>query len=757
MKYSFSQFILDTNKQELSANGSVISLSQQSYKLLVLFVESGDITLSKKLLIEKIWHDSYVTENSLDQSISKLRKALNSVIKNIYIKTDYGKGFVFIPAVTRLPNNQLGKFKYINLIGIPFVIILLFLFLKYYQNNQKPSGAVNPPKLALLLIIPSEKPDQDMSNQWLNTASVTFIDQLFKYSDNIALKNIGQKPKYLSKQEYINNQWEISPDLQIVTTQVSQQNDSYIVTLKVINKLQQQNTQSFNNQNLALAMRAASIWLAKLVDDSSSFNKISSLIPDDSYLIELYMRGLASYSKGEFDKAEKFFQLCIQELPSFYLARLQLAKVQSALGKQDKGLAILDTLSEVEMFPQIEIELQSVRGMIYNIQGKDELNKKLYLSVLDKYSGRNIHQLNDIKYNLSFTYTKLTQYDEALNTLSNLERSLTKKIDSEMLAKVIHKQSSILQKLGHIDMAQIAAEKSLVLFADLDDLLGEAKVYTTLARIANHQANYSESLQQLQQSLNICRSLDYQLGIGATLNEMIYVLMVKGQFTQALESNIEMQKIATDISYNAMLQSAKQFSVDISRLKKQWVKSEIYLKEHLQFAQDSNSKSALLKNKLLALDLYLDQGQTDHVKVLIDEVQKHIDTSHEIRLQPRLNKHLSNFYLLTQQNERGMTLLTSTKLLAKETKDGETLVEINNLLAEQYLLQNQPQKALSVLEESLEYKPMPYPFLLLKSKANSLLGHTLTAQDLANECKNLSNEWWSLEDERYLSSFKINI
>lgn len=64
---------------------------------------------------------------------------------------------------------------------------------------------------------------------------------------------------------------------------------------------------------------------------------------------------------------------------------------------------------------------------------------------------------------------------------------------------------------------------------------------------------------------------------------------------------------------------------------------------------------------------------------------------------------------------------------------------------------NQPQAVLAVLEDSFEYSPESYPFLLLKARANQQLGNHLQALDFANECKIRSNERWSLEDDRYLS------
>ena len=600
----------------------------------------------------------------------------------------------------------------------------------------------------------SNDEDENKDKPWLNQASGTFIDQLFGIADVANLKKIKEKPKYLDNKQYINNQWKISPELKVVTTHLVFKDSLYTLELSITDRLKHQNNQSFSNQSLSSTMTMASQWLVKQVGQSQNADKIISLIPDDSYVVELYMHGLSSIAKGEIEKANNYLQLCLSEMPDFHLARLQMAKVKSAQGKPQESLAILDTLSSSSVFEQMEIGIESIRGDIYDTQGKYKEARDLYVSVLDKYKKKDSLQLDDMRYNLSQTYRELAEYELALTELDVLQRKIDPFQNLELLAHVLQKQASILQHLGHIKQAQESALKSLEMFNQLEDLLGEAKLYITLARIATHQGDYTESVDHLEQALIINRSLEYKLGVGATLNELIYVLMVKGDFNKAWQANIEMKKIALEIDYTAMLQISIQYSEDISRAQKKFKAAEIYLQEHLQLAKASNNKRSLLKNKLLAIDLYLDQEKTDDILNLINAIQEYIDETKEIRLQPRINLHLARYYFLNNEVDKAVSLLHSSRELAKSTEDGETIIEINNLLAEHYVDSNQAQKALSVLEGSVEFKPLPYPYLLLKSKANNILGLYMKALDLANECKNTSNQWWSIDDDVYLD--KLN-
>ena len=751
MIYSFSKFTLNTHKKELFFDRELVNISSQHYQLLLHFVSNPGKVFSKDELIDFVWKGRVVTGNTIDQSISKLRKILNAERQDTYIRTAYGKGFIFEPKVEILEsvinnNSQKTRKKKVPVFILIAMAVVLFIGFYLFNKTQPTDKQTQKP---LLLIMSQVNESQD---GWLEQSSVKYMDQIMEYANFSDLKHYDNKPENQSRDQFINNQWKISPDLQVITIHVFQNDNLYTVELTLNNIQQQKSTQSFSHQNLASAIKSASEWIANKMDSQIDLEKIESLIPQNSHVIELYLQGLSNLAKGEIDKAGHFLQICIDEMPEFYLARLEMAKVYSAQGNQDKALALLDTLSQTKIFPQIEIDIATTRGDIYDTQGRYEAAKKLYLFTLEKYKGQSIPQLNEIRYNLSYTHTILNEYDEALEQLKTIVNETRQSQDFDLLAHVYQKQASIYQKLGYMSDAKTSADQSMKLFAKLQDVLGESKVYITLARISTHQSNYKESAQYLQHALRITKSLNYKLGIGATLNELIYVLMVQGHFTKALEFNQEMQKIAIEIDYNAMLQISKQYDMDINRQLQQWEKSKLFLKAHLELAKASNSNSALLKNKLLAMDLYLDQKITENVKALIDDVQKHIDESGELRLQPRLNKHLARYYFLIDKSEQALALLMSSRELAKNTEDGETLIEINNLLADYYIKKKEPNMALAVLEDSVEYEPLPYPFLLLKSKANFFLGNTLKALDYANECKSLANEWWTFEDDLYLNS-----
>ena len=72
-----------------------VELSKTEQRLLRLLVENRGITLSRAVLLDRIWTDGaeYVDENALSVTVKRLRDKLDAAR---YIKTVYGLGYVWV-------------------------------------------------------------------------------------------------------------------------------------------------------------------------------------------------------------------------------------------------------------------------------------------------------------------------------------------------------------------------------------------------------------------------------------------------------------------------------------------------------------------------------------------------------------------------------------------------------------------------------------------------------------------------------------
>ncbi|WP_245283892.1 winged helix-turn-helix domain-containing protein [Bradyrhizobium sp. Cp5.3] len=99
----FAGFVLDQQRAELSgADGTPIKLRPKTFEMLRLFATSGGRVLSKQELMEAVWPNVHVGEDSLFQCIRELRTALGDERRQM-IKLASGGGYLLTAEVQAEP------------------------------------------------------------------------------------------------------------------------------------------------------------------------------------------------------------------------------------------------------------------------------------------------------------------------------------------------------------------------------------------------------------------------------------------------------------------------------------------------------------------------------------------------------------------------------------------------------------------------------------------------------------------------------
>ena len=100
--YSFGPFQLDSAARRLTRAGGAVPLADRHVSVLLDLVAHAGTLRSKDALVEAAWHDVAVTDNSLEQAISALRRALGTAADGRgYIQTVPRQGYRFEGEVAR--------------------------------------------------------------------------------------------------------------------------------------------------------------------------------------------------------------------------------------------------------------------------------------------------------------------------------------------------------------------------------------------------------------------------------------------------------------------------------------------------------------------------------------------------------------------------------------------------------------------------------------------------------------------------------
>jgi DNA-binding winged helix-turn-helix (wHTH) protein len=102
MKYAFGPFELDALSRRLERQGEPVAVPDRHIDILLLLVSRAGQVISKDALVEAAWKGVAVTDNSLEQAISTLRRVLGQMpAAPVYIETLARRGYRFCAPVTR--------------------------------------------------------------------------------------------------------------------------------------------------------------------------------------------------------------------------------------------------------------------------------------------------------------------------------------------------------------------------------------------------------------------------------------------------------------------------------------------------------------------------------------------------------------------------------------------------------------------------------------------------------------------------------
>jgi len=100
-RYYFHDLLLDVQRGVLTRHGNEVSLPKLSYNLLLALVTASPTLLSQQSLIDKVWGNIVIGDETLKQRIKLLRRSLgDNASAPIYIEAVRGRGYRLIPEVS---------------------------------------------------------------------------------------------------------------------------------------------------------------------------------------------------------------------------------------------------------------------------------------------------------------------------------------------------------------------------------------------------------------------------------------------------------------------------------------------------------------------------------------------------------------------------------------------------------------------------------------------------------------------------------
>ena len=183
--FEFEGFRLDPKRRLLfRPGGEEVALTPKAFDTLYFLVRNQGKIVTKDDLLQGVWPDTIVEENSLSQNISALRRIFSEKPGDRrFIETVAGKGFRFIPSVGSVDEESLKGAEAVDVetdfarprwsgsksfIGgwayvAGFVVLSVLLFSWFFLNSRKPE---NLRSIAVLPFKPLVAEDRNPALEW---------------------------------------------------------------------------------------------------------------------------------------------------------------------------------------------------------------------------------------------------------------------------------------------------------------------------------------------------------------------------------------------------------------------------------------------------------------------------------------------------------------------------------------------------------------------------------------------------------------
>jgi len=739
--FYFSGFHLDLKRKELTYEGRRVDLTKKTFDLLSYLVQHPQTVHTKEDLITHVWNGRVVSGNTIDQTTSKLRKILTDCCQESLIESIYGQGIKWTAAISNQPPLQSTRFSPL-LIPLVAVLGMFILGFWFFSHNSQPKSN----NQGVLLQLSSKD-----ANWEVQSASL-FLQQLMTFSSQSSVISVDDRPQFVLSEDFIENQQKLNPNLTIIKIKPLP-DDKQMAWLLEVTQAQHvliQTTVSADNYQ-SLMLKSSDVLIKQL---GLSESALHGLLPADEYVMALYVRGLHSLESNQLEKAKQQFHLATQEQADFHLARLKLAETLNQLGQIDASVSTLDTLLTLNIPPAIKVAASTLKVRTLKVKGDYQSAAAIYEQLFTEQ----INAPPDVWLHARIEYAAVLNYmnhtQEALAIYDDIIENVTPDENIALLADVRVAKGSLLQKQGNVSGALEESEQALRLFELNKDLVGMARTYSVLARIANQKAQYKLAEQYLRQALALTESVGHKLGEGATLNELIYALMLQGKHKEAWLLNNRLLAIGTELDYSGMQMAAYQAFYEMSRIQQNWDIATRWLQSYQQLATAIQDERRLVKAQFFHVNLLLDQDISTGVPEKIAQVQTHIDLTDEHLMQPALDVFLARYQWLMGEHNTAIKTLQEANKLANELADYETVITANNFLAMFYVQQQNPQQALNVLNQSEPHKPFAMPYLRIKAEAQMMLNKPIDALSTLTACQQQAEELWGTQEEALLQTIQ---
>lgn len=186
MRYVINDLSIDTEARTVSRGESVVKLSDLSFNVLVKLIEAAPDPVSTTTFSNTVWHNSYVSDETIAQRITLLRKALGDDPKEpVYIRTARGLGYAIASPVVLVNNSRRAsiiaflknRYSIATATGLTILLLSVALFSPVHNSDSiaVTTIAKNDPASATAILVKRARQQLDVRQSSETDRAITLL------------------------------------------------------------------------------------------------------------------------------------------------------------------------------------------------------------------------------------------------------------------------------------------------------------------------------------------------------------------------------------------------------------------------------------------------------------------------------------------------------------------------------------------------------------------------------------------------------
>ncbi|MFX1255189.1 MAG: tetratricopeptide repeat protein [Promethearchaeota archaeon] len=387
----------------------------------------------------------------------------------------------------------------------------------------------------------------------------------------------------------------------------------------------------------------------------------------------------------------------------------------------NKALSILETLEKKSGFsPDDQLKFQYYKSKIMLKLGDYNTTIQLAEQVL---SG--VQQLDAPFYKINAlllmikSFWHLGKFDDTLRIIKKAEEVLKSYEESHgfihQFASLLTYKSKIYTQKGKYDQALEYSQKSLELWMEINDKLGLAECFSTIAEVFEYKGDLGTALENIQRSLELWQEIGDKDQIGKNINMIGKIYGRKGDMDNALTYFERSLSIFSEIG------NTKEFAFNLCNIgsvyarKGNLEKALDYLKQSLPLIEEFGNNQDIYKLSLNLGVIYANKGD---LGLAIKYFQRSLVLQEQIGNKQEIAFALHNLgfaYANKNDFDQGLSYLKQSLVLKKELGNVYDIAQTLQVLGGVYRSKGDLDKAYEHQQQSLR--------LLKKNKNNLILSN----------------------------------